>query len=104
MDPSCITGPAGVDVERTLVWVDREGREQPLAAGPRGYVNPRVSPDGTRIALSVRDQENDIWMWDFARETLTRLTFDPARDGECRRASHGSRSTSVISPSCSSTY
>jgi len=28
----------------------------------------------------VRDQELDIWTWDFARETLTRLTFDPGED------------------------
>jgi Tol biopolymer transport system component len=32
------------------------------------------------VALDVRDQELDIWIWDIARETLTRLTFDPAED------------------------
>jgi len=63
---------------RTLVWVDREGREAPLKAPPRAYVYPRLSPDGTRVALEIRDQENDIWIWDLARETLTRLTFGPA--------------------------
>ena len=25
----------------------------------------------------MRDQENDIWIWDFTRETLRRLTFSP---------------------------
>lgn len=39
-----------------------------------------MSPDGTRVALDVRDQENDIWIWNFARETLTRFTFGPALD------------------------
>ena len=63
---------------RTLVWVDREGREAPLKAPPRAYVYPRLSPDGTRVALDIRDQENDIWILDLARETLTRLTFGPA--------------------------
>ena len=67
-------------VRRTLVWVDRDGHEEALATEPRSYSNPSVSPDGTRVALEVRDQEEDIWIWDFIRETLIRLTFDPASD------------------------
>jgi serine/threonine-protein kinase len=67
---------------RTLVWVDRQGREEPVRGAPaRTYQNPRLSPDGTRLALAIRDQENDIWTWDFARETLTRVTFAPGLDG-----------------------
>ena len=31
------------------------------------------------MALDIRDQENDIWVWDLKRETLARVTFDPAR-------------------------
>ena len=65
---------------RSLVWVDREGREEPIAAPPRNYLYPRVSPDGTRVVLDVRDGENDIWVWDLAGETLRRLTFDSGRD------------------------
>ncbi len=65
---------------RTLVWVDRQGREDPIPAPPRNYVIPRLSPDGRRVALDVRDQENDIWIWAFAGQTLTRLTFDPSLD------------------------
>ena len=68
------------DDQRTLVWVDREGREEPLAADPRAYRYPRISPDGTRLALDIRDQDSDIWIWDFAREILTRVTFSPAVD------------------------
>jgi serine/threonine-protein kinase len=62
---------------RTIVWVDRQGREEPIKVPPRAYTYLRLSPDGTRIALDIRDQENDIWIWDLARETLARLTFDP---------------------------
>ena len=65
---------------RTLVWVDRQGREEALAAPPRPYFHPRVSPDGTQVAVAIEDQENDIWGWDLARRTLDRLTFDPAPD------------------------
>ena len=67
-------------LERTLVWVYRDGREESLAAEPRAYTFPRISPDGGRLALDVRDQEDDIWIWDFASETLTRLTFAPGLD------------------------
>ena len=64
----------------TLVWVDRDGHEEPIAAPPRAYVGPRISPDGASIAVEIRDQENDIWRWDVPRQALTRLTFDPAID------------------------
>lgn len=43
-------------------------------------MHPRISPDGTRIALWADDQENDIWLWSLGRATLTRFTFDPALD------------------------
>jgi Tol biopolymer transport system component len=65
---------------RTLVWVDRKGREEAIAAPPRAYLAPRLSPDGTQVAVDVRDQENDVWIWSLARHTLTRLTFDPGID------------------------
>jgi serine/threonine-protein kinase len=66
--------------QRTLVWVDRTGAEEPLATPPRRYATARVSPDGARIALDVRDQSNDIWIWDVTRQTLTRLTMYPGPD------------------------
>jgi TolB protein len=34
----------------------------------------RFSPDGQRIALDLRDQQNDIYIWDVARRTLNQLT------------------------------
>jgi serine/threonine-protein kinase len=61
---------------RTLVWIDRTGQEELVAAPPRAYVHPRISPDQTRLALSILDQENDVWIWDLRRATLTPLTRD----------------------------
>jgi serine/threonine-protein kinase len=72
------TIPTGNQILRTLVWVNRKGEETPLNAPPRPYVYARLSPDGGRIALDIRDQDQDIWVWDIARETMTRLTNDPA--------------------------
>ncbi len=78
---TCPGGDGVTAPTRTLVWVDRQGREEAIKAAPvRAYAYPRLSPDGTRMALDIRDQENDIWVWDFARETLSRVTFDPGLD------------------------
>jgi hypothetical protein len=51
-------------LSRRLVWVDRSGTEEAVLAPPRAYFYPRLSPDGTRVALDIRDQETDIWTWD----------------------------------------
>jgi serine/threonine-protein kinase len=66
---------------RALVWVDRKGHEEPIGAPLRAYGTPRLSPDGTRVAAEIYDLNTDIWIWDFARKALRRLTFDPGGDG-----------------------
>jgi len=69
-----------VEDRNELVWVDRQGGETVLRAGVRAFRQARVSPDGTRLAVDIREQQNDIWIWEFASETLTRLTVDPLSD------------------------
>jgi Tol biopolymer transport system component len=71
------TASATVLPQRTLVWVDRNGNEEPIAALPNNYAQPKISPDGTRLALSAGSPRN-IWVWDIVRKTLTRLTFEKA--------------------------
>ena len=69
------------DAQRTLVWVDRDGREELLPLAPGGYTRARVSPDGTRIAVEMDGLEgSDVWLSDVIRGTLSILTPDPARD------------------------
>ena len=72
-----VSGEAQGGASRTLVWADRQGHEETIDAPTRAYAYPRLSPDETRVALDIRDQENDIWIWSFALRTMTRLTFDP---------------------------
>jgi Tol biopolymer transport system component len=65
----------------TLVWVDRQGVEQPISAPPRPYGSPRVSPDGQRIAVPIQTgaqfpPPGDIWLYELARGTLARRTFE----------------------------
>jgi serine/threonine-protein kinase len=75
--PSTSTG----GFNRTLVWVDREGQEEPLAAEPQDYESPRISPDGSRLAISVNESGgSDVWIYDLEGEIPTRLTFDLADD------------------------
>jgi serine/threonine-protein kinase len=64
----------GPDVGRSLVWVTREGREEPIAAPPGPYASARLSPDATRIAVDIRDEGNDIGVWSIDRGVLSRLT------------------------------
>jgi len=67
--------------QRKLVWVSRNGTEQPLAAPARAYFRPRVSPDGRRVAVAVVESENQVWLYDLSRDTLTRFTFEGNSNG-----------------------
>ena len=65
--------PGGVTTNaRTLVWVDRTGKEEAIDAPPRAYLQPRLSPDGKRVAVWSSDQTNDIWIWDLERRSSRR--------------------------------
>ena len=75
-----VPGPAVSQSTRTLVWVDRQRRETAIQAPPRAYVHPRLSPDGTRLAVFVADQELDVWLLDLSRTTFTRFTSGPGVD------------------------
>jgi Tol biopolymer transport system component len=64
---------------RELVWVDRQGREERLAAPLMNYIYPNLSPDGLRVGLDLIDNgDRDIWIFDLRRSTLERFTHDPA--------------------------
>ena len=76
-----IGGDDQVGGGRTPVWVDRQGREEPVGLPSRFYMMPRLSPDGTRLALGIVDPENtDVWLSELGRGTLSRLTTGPASD------------------------
>jgi Tol biopolymer transport system component len=73
---------------RRLVWVDRRGRELGTLGEVGGYEDVRISPDGGRVAVTLRDpahgQNQNVWVLDAARGTASRITaertdeFDPA--------------------------
>lgn len=60
-----------------LTLIDREHRATPLGAPDGAYSNPRYSPDGKRIAMSLqKDGRTDIWVYDIAGQALRRLTTE----------------------------
>jgi len=69
--------------EYPVQWVDRKGAAASLITEPGTYANPRLSPDGRHLALTVlRDGNWDIWVYDLDRGVPTRLTFDDAAESE----------------------
>jgi Tol biopolymer transport system component len=74
---SLVYVPGGIQAAQLkMVWVNRNGAEQPVAAPARAYLNPRISPDGRRVAVTITEQEAQTWLYDLSREALTRLTFE----------------------------
>jgi serine/threonine-protein kinase len=72
--------PATQGQVTTVAWRSRSAVETSIPLPAHAYDMPRVSPDGRRIAIHSSDQDNDIWIWDIAAETLTRLTFGRSQD------------------------
>ena len=50
--------------ERSLVLVERSGREVLLTEERLGYRFPRFSPDGTRVAVAVDPRPTTLWLFD----------------------------------------
>jgi len=65
------------DQSVSIYWMDRDGKFTPLRETPGDYFNPAFSPDGKRLALDISDgKRRDIWVYEWERDTLTRLTFE----------------------------
>ncbi|HYG81117.1 MAG TPA: protein kinase, partial [Pyrinomonadaceae bacterium] len=77
-----------------LVWFDRAGKQLDTVGAAGHYSDIRLSPDGKRVAFQRLDTEkgaSDIWLIELARGTTSRLTFDPANDGDAVWSPDGSR-------------
>jgi serine/threonine-protein kinase len=69
---------APTGVRHRLVWVDRAGAVTPITTDREAFRIPRLSPDGTRVAIAINDatRRSDIWVYDIARGTKVRLTSE----------------------------
>jgi serine/threonine-protein kinase len=62
-------------VSSRLHWSDREGERSLLLEDARVLYDPALSPDGSKVAVSVVTEGNsDLWIYDRLRETFFRLT------------------------------
>jgi Tol biopolymer transport system component len=65
------------DLALSFAWLDRTGGSTPVLAGSAGLMNPRLSPDGTRVAGSLfirSNAEADVWTIDLERGSRLRMT------------------------------
>ena len=69
-------GASPLQEQRLMVWVDHQGNVEPLAAPPRSYMRPRLSPDGTQVAVEILGEKRDIWIFDIPTGELRRLTYE----------------------------
>jgi Tol biopolymer transport system component len=68
-------------MDAPIDWMDRSGKTRPLRATPAQWLNPRFAGNGRQIAFSLFDgSQNDVWIYYWSRDDLTRLTFDQAAD------------------------
>jgi predicted Ser/Thr protein kinase len=66
-----------------LTWFDRSGRAIGTLGEPQDYTNPALSPDETRLAVSISDpltSNRDLWIFDLARGGSTRFTHGEGDD------------------------
>jgi Tol biopolymer transport system component len=61
--------------DKRVVWVDRQGRTEPLMDARRPFSSLRLSPDGQWLALTIMAANDQVWVYHLARRTLTPLTF-----------------------------
>ncbi|HEX8817104.1 MAG TPA: protein kinase [Terriglobales bacterium] len=61
-----------------LIWSARDGKPMETAAQASRYMGPSLSPDDARLAVTIFVGSQgiaDLWIFDLARDTRTRVTF-----------------------------
>ncbi len=82
-DGSLVYVPGGPEWEepRRLVWVNRQGESTAVTDDARVFYDPRLSPDGRKIAVAIaREGNTDLWLYDVKHDTLSRLTTSGGED------------------------
>jgi len=66
------------EVDRSLLWVDRQGGETPVSLTSAPYRTPRLSPDETKIVYRLQgvDYGDALYIHDIASDSRTVLTTD----------------------------
>lgn len=72
-----LTSRGGADSR--IAWITQDGKVTPLSPESRQFGTPRLSPDGSRIAVSIQEADKSaIWIYDIATGTFSRLSSPEA--------------------------
>ncbi|HSR07215.1 MAG TPA: protein kinase [Bryobacteraceae bacterium] len=66
-----------------LTWFDRSGKVTDMLGAPGALDRPAISPDGNSVAAARRDPQTglyDLWLYNLARGTDSRFTFNSANN------------------------
>jgi len=86
-----VPGPSGGEAV-PIQWMDAQGNLTPLRAAAAEHRAIRFSPDGRRLAIQVRQgAQDDVWVYEWDRDTLSRLTFDASEDSSLVWTPNGQR-------------
>jgi serine/threonine-protein kinase len=81
-----------VNAETPILWMTRDGKTKLLRPASSNWSNPHFSPDGRKLAVDIIAGNNaDVWVYEWSRDSLTRLTFDPGDDRKPIWAPDGKR-------------
>ena len=69
-----VYAPGGATLDRSLVWVDRNGAVRPIPVPPRPYIHPSLLPAEDGVIVEIEETPHNIWHCDLPSGTLTRLT------------------------------
>ena len=67
----------GSDILRTIpAWIDRQGNIETISMPDRIYGTLKLSPDGKRLAILVRELQSHVSIYDITQGTGTKLTLE----------------------------
>jgi len=76
-----VPGAVTSNILNPIDWMTRDGKTSVLRATKSYWSGPRFSPDGQKLAIEITDGKRmGIWVYDWARDTPTQLTFGTGRD------------------------
>jgi len=67
--------------ELTLAWIDKDGKPISKLRNPGDIADIQLSPDQSKFAYTMwgsTPENKDIWIYDIARQSPSRFTFDSA--------------------------
>ena len=61
---------------RALVRVDRHGRPTPVLDERRGFRRPVLSPDDSKVTVTIDPRPSQLWVYDLARQSRIAITTE----------------------------